>query len=340
MKCTNNQRQIGLGIHNFHDARNAAPPLALASAIGYGEGLTFLGAIYPFIEQQALYEKIVTRSGKDVHDNTATGLDVAFGLITSGNYDWWGTLTKQEQAGFSIPIYQCPSRRSGASSSHIDPSDINANYLTPGPVGDYVATLVADNETDLGGMTAFFYITYGLGSEYFISARLDLYLSPRTVSAIHSLISFPSIPYSTSPNANSWEPLHNFTFVSDGLSNYLMVGEKFVPTAKLGKCSTNDGLWDCSYLSTSGGASMIGVAGRDIYNPSISNIIARGDNDYDNTISYLLQTGQIPNFGGSHVGIANFLLGDGSVHGISATISRDLLHYLGNANDGNVASLP
>jgi hypothetical protein len=85
---------------------------------------------------------------------------------------------------------------------------------------------------------------------------------------------------------------------------------------------------------------MLGVAGRDIYNSYAPAIIARGNNDYNNTLTYIFQTGYIPNFGGSHAGIANFLLGDGSVRGISATTSRDLLHYLGNVNDGNAVSIP
>jgi hypothetical protein len=180
-------------------------------------------------------------------------------------------------------------------------------------------------------------MSYGYGSEFLISYRMDLSVS-NAVSAFHSLLSFPLIP--SSGSANSWQPRHDFAFVSDGLSNYLLAGEKFVAAEKIGLCSTNDGLWDCSYLSTSNFSSMIGVAGRDIYNPHAATIIARGNNDYDSTYPYVYQAGDIPNFGGSHVGIANFLLGDGSVRGVSATTSRDLLHYLGNANDGNAASIP
>ena len=41
MQCTNNEKQIGLGIHNFHDARNGVPPLTIAIR-GPIEGLSFL----------------------------------------------------------------------------------------------------------------------------------------------------------------------------------------------------------------------------------------------------------------------------------------------------------
>jgi hypothetical protein len=331
MKCSNNLRQTGLGIHNFHDAKEGAPPLSV-SYRNIVQGLSFLGLLYPFIEQQSLYEKLTTRQGKDMVGNDATGLNVSFSPNSS--YDWWGGLTDQERAGFSLPIYQCPSRRSGVSSAH-SPTDPMSMFITSGPVGDYIATLAGEERLQNNIVT-------GVGTEFNITLRHDLNASySNIVTFVHSLIGFPLTESPT--DANTWQPRNNFMFVSDGLSNYLMVGEKFVPASKIGQCASTSpkGTWDCSYLATNMMTSYIGTAGRDVFiRGNTLPILARGNNDCDLTKEELLFGIDIPHFGGSHASITNFLLGDGSVHSISASISLDLLHYLGNANDGNVASIP
>jgi hypothetical protein len=337
MQCTNNLKQMGIAVHNFHDTKNGVPPLTLATGgwnLSQQQGLTFLGLLYPYIEHQSLYDHILARVGKDPSDNNATGLNAAFAPRTS--YDWWGGLSEQEKDGFSISVYQCPSRRSGKSSAY----DVGESDLAPGPIGDYVVTLVGDGVTNVyppayGSYTALAYIAAGHGSEYIIAYRFDSFYAP-AVNGIHSLINFPS--FNSTTDANTWTPRYDFAYVSDGLSNYLLAGEKFVPQDKVGQCKIGE-VWDCPYISTSSDTSEYGVAGHDLYNPSLSAIIARSPNDYDTTISSPTSS-TIPRFGGSHAGVANFLVGDGSIHAVSATVSRDLLQYLGSANDGNTASLP
>jgi len=69
MSCSNNVKQIGLGIHNYHAAYNAMPQQMSGPAIpGQDEHdpaansnmmqNSFLVAILPFVEQQALWEQI------------------------------------------------------------------------------------------------------------------------------------------------------------------------------------------------------------------------------------------------------------------------------------------
>jgi prepilin-type N-terminal cleavage/methylation domain-containing protein len=379
MKCTNNQKQIGLGIHNFHDAKEGAPPLTISvGSVAWPKatnetwtgkrtaqptGLSFLGLIYPFIEQQALYNKLATLVGKNDIGLDVTGFNVTLCWTdcadlstwesTTESYDWWAELSEQEKAGFSVSIYQCPSRRTGTSSSHprslvpvLDmPSRSRLLNTAAGPIGDYIATLVSDDVKSLTATTSYQdrLINNKYGAEYEINYRYDK-LSPTrpVIASLHSLIGFPA--HQTPNDMNTWLPRNDFSYVSDGLSNYLMVGEKFVPADKVGKCAPNEiGMWDCSYIATGFTTQYLGIAGRDLFiRGNTFQIIARSGNDYNFTpppAGYILSM-SFPNFGGSHAGIANFLLGDGSVHSVSATISLDLLHYLGNANDGNPASIP
>jgi prepilin-type N-terminal cleavage/methylation domain-containing protein/prepilin-type processing-associated H-X9-DG protein len=69
MSCGNNFKQIGLGIHNYHAAYDRLPHHATGPVtVGQGYGgnqvnsahgrLSFLVALTPFIEQQALWEQI------------------------------------------------------------------------------------------------------------------------------------------------------------------------------------------------------------------------------------------------------------------------------------------
>jgi prepilin-type N-terminal cleavage/methylation domain-containing protein/prepilin-type processing-associated H-X9-DG protein len=107
-KCANNLKQIGLGLHNFHDVNLEFPParpftgpnvlIAQGAMGGYGE--IFLGVlpqaeymwgswmfrILPYIEQSPLQQKMLAA-------NTAAGLITTFNQV----------------AAIQVPIYVCPS---------------------------------------------------------------------------------------------------------------------------------------------------------------------------------------------------------------------------------------
>src|SRR5438874_609791 len=52
IRCANNMKQIGLAIHNYHDANNALP----ASRLG-PQHATWFVLILPYVEQDALYKQ-------------------------------------------------------------------------------------------------------------------------------------------------------------------------------------------------------------------------------------------------------------------------------------------
>ena len=59
MSCSNNMKQLGLGLHNYHASYNKFPAgVRGGSSASEGWGLPFYHGILPFIEQQALWEQI------------------------------------------------------------------------------------------------------------------------------------------------------------------------------------------------------------------------------------------------------------------------------------------
>ena len=57
MQCSNNLKQIGLGLHNYHDVYGQFPPAAIGPHnVPRERQFSWLVAILPFLEQQSLYD--------------------------------------------------------------------------------------------------------------------------------------------------------------------------------------------------------------------------------------------------------------------------------------------
>src|SRR3954464_4145108 len=98
-KCQNNLKQIGLGLHNFHDAFQILPPGLGAVEDKSWSGATnpagsrvrtWTHAILPYIEQGALYQQLPLAPGPA---NGAT----------------YGIPTDPKPSGSQVAIYLCPS---------------------------------------------------------------------------------------------------------------------------------------------------------------------------------------------------------------------------------------
>ncbi|MDR0609811.1 MAG: DUF1559 domain-containing protein [Planctomycetaceae bacterium] len=65
MTCSNNQKQLSLAVHNFHDVHNRLPASAF-DQIAVNKNLThcgFLPLLLPFIEQEPLYSELMDPNG-------------------------------------------------------------------------------------------------------------------------------------------------------------------------------------------------------------------------------------------------------------------------------------
>src|SRR5437660_11582853 len=92
-KCQNNVKQIGLALHNYHDANGKMPK---ASVLLYGPDYTWTGLAYtvtllPYIEQDALSKQFVLGSGP-----------------TDPNARYFLGTANRDAAGNRLSVYQCP----------------------------------------------------------------------------------------------------------------------------------------------------------------------------------------------------------------------------------------
>ncbi len=100
MQCSNNLKQIGLGVHNYHSAYDMFPQQGGGTSQGPMHNvlmLSFLVPILPFVEQQPLWEKI-----SNPYQSSAGGTQYpAMGPATwVTGYDPWRT---------QVGTYRCPS---------------------------------------------------------------------------------------------------------------------------------------------------------------------------------------------------------------------------------------
>jgi prepilin-type N-terminal cleavage/methylation domain-containing protein len=135
-QCSNNLKQIGLGLHNYHDAHKVFPPAALNPGVhgtgkshsSYGQMIppggirNFTGHIFilPYIEQQAIYDKIDFRFAVGKYDVDSVG---------GGGFQHAAT-------NHRIGVYECPSDP-GWVNPYTSASSENAWRTNYGFVGHY-----------------------------------------------------------------------------------------------------------------------------------------------------------------------------------------------------------
>jgi len=316
MQCTNNMKQIGLAIHNFHDARNGLPPACLAPY-----RMTIFPILYPYIEQQSLYDLICTTS--DYYNNNS----FSKGVTTNC---WWGKtatvqlfgkmiLTDEQRRAFgSVSAYVCPSRRS--TPAYLDDptenSKRNFSQYYAGPMTDYA--MVSMSGTDGWHL-------YSMKDHYNVKGPFRIAVS----NFDHDGVQGTAV-------MTTWSPRDTFSRLIDGTSNQFMFGEKHFITdidisdnyPTLGVCDTLGG--DCTYMCA--GENGTGVV----------STVRTFDSWWADTLAMPREKewNSAHKFGSAHAGVVNFLMGDGSVRAISLTTPHDVLYALGVVDDGATVSVP
>ncbi|MCL2624669.1 MAG: DUF1559 domain-containing protein [Planctomycetaceae bacterium] len=328
MQCTNHMKQMGLAIHNFHDARKGIPPACINSL-----RMSMWAFIYPYVERQALWDHLANRD---------YGLPV--GIMECTNSLWWEGnngfagpgLTAEEKTAFSsVSIYLCPSRRSGVKFIDRLPNgrDSEAGGAASGPNIDYAMVFDAIEHTAEAPPRGWMFC-----SEQSQSTHYSNHVGPFRLARVGAW----------------WEgwkdaqPRDTFAWLSDGTSNQFMIGEKHIPTSVLDRCGGEGrlGAWDtaevysgdCSYLSLgTWGANSVGRAFR-TWGGELG--LAKGPSDFSGSGETWFVPTHHYSFGSSHTSVVNFVLGDGSVQAVSVTAPHSILRAFAQVNDGKAVSLP
>jgi len=108
--CKNNLKQIGLALHNYHDAHSVFPPGHILNS-SLSDMVTLHGMIWPYLEQAALAKKILPTS----------------------NWGGCGNSTQSELLGTKLPVFECPSDPGTADFGHTCRS--RSSYVSNAGVG-------------------------------------------------------------------------------------------------------------------------------------------------------------------------------------------------------------
>lgn len=294
-QCTNNLKQIGLAVHNFISTTDRIPPSNICH-----RSMTLFPLLYPYMEQQNLYDVIGT--GSDMWGVT----DQNKALVDHGNpqHSWWSGLAMEQKTAFgSVNTYMCPSQRTSPAFHDFQPGTNINRY--PGPQGDYAMVM-----------------RKGPGAQWWQYPG-----SPETNSPFR----LASSNYANNI-VTTWQPRDSISWWSDGTSNQLLLGEKHFPKSyPAGTCVEVRG--DCGYLAAYTGAAVVHTARTFDDTGAGPRVLARPTDDTNIPEPYT-------RFGSAHPGVVNFLLGDGSVRGLSLSTSWDVLWRLADARDGNPVELP
>ena len=318
--CTNNLKQIGIAVHNFHDTRMGLPPICI-----YADRVTIQMFLWPFLEQTALYEKTV-EDGMYRYATTAND-----GNVRKSNQEWFNGLSQELKNGMgALSAYRCPSGNSSQS--------VKTSGPCPGPLTDYAA-LVAKRS----GSHAWW---HKYNRHDFVNAD-ERHFNEFTGPFRIPVLSFIEVDgaevqpsgYEATLCISNWELRDTMAYWADGTSNQLIFGEKHIPAWALTSTDGNANCWNGGYhfswtenyahniariVSTN--AEMFGTG------PNMSRTADAA------TVPQSVESG--PSLGSSHEGIVNFLLGDGSVRPIAITARPLIVWQLTCVNDGATVSFP
>ena len=324
MACTNNLKQLALGVHNFASAKSAIPPICV-----FSNHMTLFPILFPYLEQDAAYDLINTRNPPPSTPPPADWYPAgqSHGTWFRGPY----VTDEQRRALSSIPFMKCPSRRDGVQMLPVG--------AYAGPKGDYA---VITTKTAVGG-----------GNNPFDWWHVFCFRSTEscaTPEMFKGPFRLPTLVFSGGVDGSnqsshysslvSWTPQFDFSLWQDGTSNQLIFGEKFVPIFALDSLDGTVSEWDQSYITVWSEDGVFGST-RFVQDAPTTPPIARSPKDPG--VAYL--TGPRSywgayGFGSHHPTVCNFALGDGSVRPFVVSTLPAVIVSMTDVADGGMNGTP
>jgi prepilin-type N-terminal cleavage/methylation domain-containing protein/prepilin-type processing-associated H-X9-DG protein len=337
MSCSNNLKQLGLALHNFHDTRGFFPsagcadgrPLSGGPWTEAGEGTNWAPYIMPYIEQDNIFNRLTFR-GDSGWTNTVPNLPTSSALNNV-------TLS----AGVTLKVFRCPSDPKPPmirNDSNVKDASGNESILVTR--NSYVAIAGAVDRLDAAGLfresrntdTSSWSFDFG-------------------VTAWGGII----VP--------DWNAVR-IASVTDGLSNTMAISEQSdqligifngrIVSDQFSVTSTGGGLYRGHQGSGRDGQGNVGPAGRfiDSRGQTFTTIRYAINQNGKNGTPWPCQVAHVGVCGGgsgtwnseganvplvsAHPGGVNALFGDGSVHFVKDSIDLLTLARLATRDDGGV----
>jgi prepilin-type N-terminal cleavage/methylation domain-containing protein/prepilin-type processing-associated H-X9-DG protein len=310
-QCLNNLKQIGLGLHNHHDAKRTLPPGGMQTGVNGTVCYTnWAIEILPYIEQKNLYN--------------------LYNQLQVNTWPQNNQLVGQKQ----VPIYDCPSDNNVGRLE--DPAS-GPGSGQPWMHGSYRANSGRANDImPFGGNPPYrgFWDTY---EPYFWpNGRLNImYRGPLHGTAT----AYNGVPAPNYTEPQTGQPINQmggpekFANITDGLSNTFMVGEFTLtkPVTHDGSGENRGTFWAYTYAS---------------YNQSsVSTLQETFTTNYDKC--WLTYQGQPytdqackRGWGSNHYDGVNFLMCDGSVRWISYATDINVMAKLATICGNEPVELP
>jgi prepilin-type N-terminal cleavage/methylation domain-containing protein/prepilin-type processing-associated H-X9-DG protein len=304
--CANNLKQLGLGLHGYHDANKVFPSNTRVSSTA--PRTRWAVKILPYIEQTQLYNKYeISTNPTGQWSSTATNSKGTVGgnLVVSAT---------------RLAIYECPSSP--------NPGRTDLDPDTTGGSANFKNTGVDIAASDYSG-------NYGVGVKHPNYATIT---SPE--GAIPFATGVTSVEIGV---AGFTDGLSNTIFLAEsaGKPARWVLGKKFANTSSTGSPSvvTNGGGWvrpasefylvgtdAAGTAATVGGTNHVNIQNGFFHNNEFPHKVYSASGNTD-------PLGQIYSF---HTGVANILLADGAVRTIRETITDDTLVALVTRQNGDV----
>ena len=304
-RCTNNLKEIGRSIHEFHQSQKALPPICL-----FVHRPAIFSLLLPYLHYQELYDKMVA----DGHFRKAEAH--ADPKVVISDRKWFVGLEPAEKAAFaSITTFLCPNRHQAPAMT------LDLNVMCAGPLADYAGLVVT-----IDGKRAEWHHFSAIGANE--RYRRNFEVSPLRLP---TLAFCPELekPGSTAGHSRSimnWSFTDKMDRWADGTSNQFIFAEKHIPKWAINGDTTEkaswDGGWHCVFFATSAGntARLVPLKGN-----------LRGFNqewpppnqkfENQDELQHLI--------GSAHPGIlANVLVGDGSVRPLWLDMEPEMIWRL------------
>ena len=201
MSCSNNLKQLGLAVHNYHDTVGTLPPLRVTN-----NTVTWFVLIMPYMEQDNLRNLWTPTSNYSSATNAA-------GRV------------------FHVKSFYCPSRRGPGTLSRQE--DVRPGDSGPPPdfTGPFTDSRFFGTNNPPGA----------LGDYAGCVGSVDNYPVNVNDISWASIRANGMLVQGEAPVGTTFRGITTFSSVADGLSNTFLAGEKHVPIGMFGRAKVGDG---------------------------------------------------------------------------------------------------